>query len=85
MSNKDYVESYTHNLSQLKTFKTVEECYNDLLKRRNNVLQKYDTVYGHKVYKFNHRMYGWKILTSDVWKDNQFWASQKTVKSTTNR
>lgn len=79
MSAKNYIEWYNHNLSE-KRFRSVSDCYADLLKMRNNSLQENDTITGNKAYKPGHELHGWKIVTSDTWKNNQFWASQKKIK-----
>lgn len=59
MANKDYVEWYTHNLSEEK-FDSVHECRSQLLSLRNNELEENDSICGNREYNPEHIYKGWE-------------------------
>lgn len=68
MSNKDYIEWYSHNLSEEK-FDSVHACQADLLSLRKNELEENDSIYGNRDYSPEHAFKGWETT---------FWLHAKT-------
>ena len=68
MSNKDYVEWYSHNLSEEK-FDSVHDCRIDLLSLRKNELEENDSIYGNRDYNPEYVFKGWETT---------FWLHAKT-------
>ena len=59
MANKDYVEWYTHNLSEEK-FHWLACCISDLQHLRNNELEENDSICGNRKYNPEHIYKGWE-------------------------
>jgi hypothetical protein len=56
---RDYIEWYTHNLSEEK-FVTVHDCRHDLLTLRKDSLEENDSICGHREYDPEHTWKGWE-------------------------